>query len=159
MRTSSAGKTTSRQAGITLLEMMIVTMLVALIAGISYPSVSSGLDTIRLRSAGDSIVSLLNTSLERANRRQQPVEIQIRASDGTLTARSADLSFVRQVEISRPVFISSILPPVPANAGDMRRVIVYPGGGAPQIGVELSTADGRKRVVSIDPITGVSQSK
>jgi len=43
----------------TLLEALIVVALVAMIAGLSFPSVTSGLDTLRLRSASDSIVSFL----------------------------------------------------------------------------------------------------
>src|SRR5947208_1406758 len=51
------------QAGVTLIEMMIVVTLIALVAGLSYPSLSSGLETLRLRSASDAIVALLNTSV------------------------------------------------------------------------------------------------
>ena len=186
MRTSSVGKTTSdlvrasihrslwprprgtaepsdrshgRESGVTLLEMMIVATLVALVAGLSYPSMSSGLETLRLRSTADSISSLLSTSVERADRRQQPVEIQIRIGEGILIARAADMGFMRQVQVPKPLLITDILPHVPANLEGSRRVIIYPGGGAPRIGIEISTPNGRKRVVSIDAITGAAQSK
>jgi prepilin-type N-terminal cleavage/methylation domain-containing protein len=156
----SAGKTTKRgEAGVTLIEMLIVVTLVALMAGLSYPSVSSGLETLRLRSTSDAIVGLLDTSVERATRRQQPVEIQISQKDGTLVARSADAQFSRRVDIPKPLAITDILPHVPADAGDARRVIIYPGGAAPRIGIELSTPSGRKRTVQVDPITGVAQAQ
>ena len=57
--------------------MLIVVTLIALVAGLSYPSVASGLDSLRLRSASDAIVAFLNTALDRADRRQQAVEIRI----------------------------------------------------------------------------------
>lgn len=149
----------SRERGVTLIEMMIVVTLVALVAGLSYPSISSGIETLRLRAAGDAVVGLFNTSVARADQRQQPVEIQILQREGVLTARSADMGFTRRVEIAKPLVITDIVPHVPANVEDLRRVIIYPGGGAPRIGVEISTPQGRKRVISIDPITGAAQSK
>jgi len=172
MPTWSVGKTISvrlvqrsrdsvrQQAGVTLVEMMIVVTLVALVAGLTYPSLSSGLETLRLRAASDSVVSLLNTSLERAERRQQAVEIQIWPKEGVLQARSADLGFTRRLEIPQPLRITDIVPHLPNNSDDaMRRVIVYPGGAAPGLGIEISTPAGRKRMVSVDPITGVPQAQ
>jgi prepilin-type N-terminal cleavage/methylation domain-containing protein len=147
------------QAGVTLVEMMIVVTLIALVAGLSYPSVASGLDTLRLRSASDAVVTLLNTSLDRAERRQQAVEIQIRAREGTLVARSADMGFVRHVQIPEPLRITDILPHIPTNGDEARRVLLYPGGAVPRIGIELSTPQGRKRTVTVDPITGVPQAQ
>ena len=49
---------TGRQ-GVTLLEMLIVVALIGLLAGISFPSVSAGLETLRLASAAS---APLNTS-------------------------------------------------------------------------------------------------
>jgi hypothetical protein len=139
--------------------MLIVMTLIALVAGLSYPSISSGLETLRLRSSSDAIVALLNTSLERADRRQQAVEIQIWPREGVITARSADAGFQKRIEIAQPVRISDILPHLPSGVEDMRRILVYPGGAAPRVGVELTTVQGRKRLVSIDPITGVPQAQ
>ena len=158
MPTSSVGKTTSLslwmpESGVTLIEMMIVVTLIALVAGLSYPSLSSGIETLRLRSASDAIIALLNTSTERADRRQQAVEIEINPS--YLIARSADGVFNRRIDIAQPVRITDILPHVPSGE-ETRRILVYPGGSPPRIGIELSTAAGRKRLVSIDPITGVT---
>ena len=139
--------------------MMIVVTLIALVAGVSYPSISSGIETLRLRSASDAIVGLLSTSLERADRRGQAVEIQIWPKEGYVVARSADALFTRRVDVPKPLEISDILPHEPVDPGEMRRIIIYPGGGSPRIGIELATAQGRKRMVSVDPITGVPQAK
>jgi len=63
------------ESGVTLIEALIVVALIALIAGLSYPAVSSGLDTLRLRSTSDAMVSFLNIALDHADRRQQAVEV------------------------------------------------------------------------------------
>ena len=48
----------------------MVVALVGMVAAIAFPSVTSGLDSVRLSSASDSIVSFLNAGLNRAERRQ-----------------------------------------------------------------------------------------
>lgn len=150
MLTSSVGKT-NRQAGITLLEMLIVVTLIALVAGISYPSVASGLESLRLRSASDSMVAFLNTALDRADRRQQAVEIRISPKEKLLAARSADNGFARELHLPDNI---SIL-----NPTDPRRFLLYPGGSVPAIQIEVATQGGRRRRVSVDPITGVSRAE
>lgn len=149
-----------RSAGVTLIEMLIVMVLIALIAGMAAPSVSAGLDSLRLRSTSDAIIGFLNTALARADTRQQVVEILISPAEGKLTAISSDQGFYRVLEIASPIKILSVQP-APMVEGDgenqTRRFLVYPGGSVPKIAVEIGDSRGRKRLVSIDPITGVPQ--
>jgi prepilin-type N-terminal cleavage/methylation domain-containing protein len=149
----------STQRGVTLLEMLIVVTIIAIVAGLSFPSAASGLDTLRLRSASDSIVSLLNTALDRADRRQQAVEITILPKENAIVARSADLGFNRRVDLQEPIHINAIFPTADIDPAEPRHFLVYPGGTVPGIGVELANRSGRKRMVSVDPVTGVPQAK
>jgi prepilin-type N-terminal cleavage/methylation domain-containing protein len=151
----------SRRAGVTLIEMLIVMALIALVAGLSYPSVSAGLDSLRLRSTSDAIIGFLNTALARADTRQQVVEILISQQDGTITAISGDQGFKKRLDIMSPIRILSVQPELAADAEDQnqtRRFLVYPGGSVPKIAIEIGNSRGRKRLVSIDPVTGVPQS-
>ena len=134
--------------------------LIALAAGLGYPSAAAGLDSLRLRQTSDSIVSFLNTAVDRAERRQQVIEIVISPRDNLLTARSPDLEFQRRLDINDPVRIVSIRPLLRNWAPDdpvhqqPRRFIIYPGGAMPRIAVEIANKQGRRRLVSIDPISG-----
>jgi prepilin-type N-terminal cleavage/methylation domain-containing protein len=160
MPTLSVGITRNRQRGVTLIEMLIVMALIALIAGMAAPSVSAGLDSLRLRSTSDAIVGFFNTALARADTRQQVVEIVISPQQGTLVAISADGAFRKRLEIASPVKIMSIKPALAASIEDQagpRRFLVYPGGTVPKIAIEIANSDGRKRLISIDPVTGVPQ--
>jgi type II secretory pathway pseudopilin PulG len=139
--------------------MMIVVTIIALVAGVSYPSITSGLDSLRLRSATNSIVSLLNTALDRADRRQQAVEILISPKEEAIITRTVDPGFNRRVELQDGIRITSVLPAAEVDPAETRRFLLYPGGTVPRIAIELTNSSGRKRLVSIDPVTGVPQAK
>src|SRR5580704_18893114 len=135
MRTLSVGATNSQtERGVTLLELLIVMTLIALVVGLSYPSAAAGVDSLRIRSAADRVVSFLNTALDRAERRQQVVEIRISTAENAISARTADAGFDRTMEIPDPIHITAIEPPlVNGSNPDRRSFLVYPGGTAPRI--------------------------
>jgi type II secretory pathway pseudopilin PulG len=138
--------------------------IIALLAAITYPTASAGLDSLRLRTTAERVVSLLNAALDRADRVQQVVEIRISPEDNAISARSSDLSLNRTLAIPVPVHIVSAGPELPNGAlenapgGGQRRYLLYPGGTPPRIVIELATAEGRKRRVSVDPLTGMLHS-
>ena len=82
-------KTDSR-AGVTLIEMVVVVGIISLIVGIAFPAVTSGIDSLRLNAATNSVVSFVNSGLNRAERRQQVVEITISKSENALSMRSTE---------------------------------------------------------------------
>jgi prepilin-type N-terminal cleavage/methylation domain-containing protein len=148
-------KAVSSKRGVTLIELLIVVALIGIIAGISFPAVASGLDSLRLRSASDAIVTFLNTALDRAERRQQAVEVWISPQDNAITAVSADAVFEKRLDVPDPIHITAVEPALPSQASNaQRRFLLYPGGAAPRIGIEITNAQGRRRLVSIDPVTG-----
>ena len=144
------------ERGVTLIEALIVVALIAMIAGLSFPAVSSGLDTLRLRSTSDAIVSFLNIALDHADRRQQAVEVIVSPRENLLLSRTADLGFSQRLDLPAQLHIVSVQPPLPTilDPEGPRRFLLYPGGSVPRIGIEISTLQGRKRLVSVDPVTG-----
>jgi prepilin-type N-terminal cleavage/methylation domain-containing protein len=144
------------EKGVTLIEILIVMAVIGLIAGLSYPAVSSGLDTLRLRSTSDAIVSFLNIALDHADRRQQAVEVIVSPRENILVSRTADLGFMRRLDLPVQLRIVSVQPPLPTilDPEEPRSFLLYPGGSVPRIGIEISTPQGRRRLVSVDPITG-----
>jgi general secretion pathway protein H len=161
MRILGAGAASRDNRGVTLLELLIVMTIVALLAGLSYPSVSAGIDSMRLRSAGDEVASFLNVAMDRADRKQQVVEIRISPAENAIGARSADSSFDRKIAIPDSVRIATV-GPVLANTNQedlARRFLLYPGGTLPRIAIGLVSKDGRKRQVIVDPMTGMPRSE
>lgn len=143
------------RAGITLVEMLIVVALVGLLVGISFPAVSSGLDSLRLTAASDSLVSFFNAALNRAERRQQVVELTISKKDKRLLLRSVEAAFSSTLELPEGVSVVAVYPEPPQGEEGPRRFLLFPGGTAPRVAVELANRRGARRIVSIDPITGV----
>jgi prepilin-type N-terminal cleavage/methylation domain-containing protein len=159
---ASAPQSTEReidrsQNGVTLIEMLIVVAIISLMVGISYPSISSGIDTLRLTSACDSIASFLNGALNRAERKQVVVEVTISKLENVLIMRSEEPGFERRLDVPQGVRITGVIPSIPFDPDAPRHFLMYPGGTVPRFGVELANQRGGRRIVRVDPITGISQ--
>ena len=127
--------------------------IIGLLAGISYPSVAAGIDSVRMRSATDSVSAILNAAVDHAERRQQAVEIVLSAKDNTISLVSNEPGFQRQLKMPDGISIESLVPQIPEEEGP-RRVMVLPGGTAPGVGVRLVNRHGTRRLVHLDPMTG-----
>ncbi len=161
--TSSVGATNRRlrrERGITLIELVIVAGLMALLAGLSYSPVSAGLETLRLRSASDQVVSLLATAADRADRKQAVIEIRFLPVVNAVLAASPDRTFYRRIDLPEGLRIVRIFPEViNGDPNAVRRFLMYPGGSVPQIAVEIQNSVGRHRRVSLDPLTGSARAE
>jgi prepilin-type N-terminal cleavage/methylation domain-containing protein len=144
-----------RRAGVTLVEMLIVVAIVGLIASISFPSVASGLESLRLTSATDSIVGLLNGAMNRAERRQQAIEVTVSVQDNSLSLSSSEAGFTRKLSMPDGVKIVAVLPKLAEEDDQPRRFLLLPGSTVPRLGVEIANRKGARRIVRVNPMTGV----
>jgi prepilin-type N-terminal cleavage/methylation domain-containing protein len=148
-----AGKTNK---GVTLIEMMVVVAIVGVITAISFPSASAGIDSVRLVSATDSVATFLNSAVNRVERRQQPMELEISLRDSRLSLYSNEPGFTRELKMGDGIVIEAVLPTVrDEGAGDgVRRFVLMPGATVPGIGIQIANRRGARRVVRLDPMTG-----
>jgi hypothetical protein len=135
--------------------MMVVVALISLMVGISFPAVTSGIDSMRLKAATNSVVSFLDGGLTRAERRQQVIQITISKLDNSLEMQSSEPGYFRKLQIPDGVSIVQVLPALPENPDAPRSFFLYPGGTVPPLGVQLINRRNVQRVVRVDPITGV----
>jgi type II secretory pathway pseudopilin PulG len=142
---------------VTLIEMLIVVALISLFAGLMFPSVSSGLETFRLQQASEGISGFLNAGLNRTERHRVVVEITIDKAQNALTMYSTEPGFTKRLEMPDGVRIVDVLPPAPEDTIAPRRFLLYPGGSPPRFGVEIENRKNVRRIVRLDPITGVPQ--
>jgi type IV fimbrial biogenesis protein FimT len=150
MPISSVGKASSSR-GITLLEMLVVMALIGLIVALTAPSLTAGLDSVRLRSATDDISSFLNSAVNHCERKQRPVELVISAKENHLSLY-ADDGLSRNLNMPDGISIE-----LPEEFEGIRRLILMPGDTVPGIGIQVASKRGARRVVHLDPMTGFSQ--
>jgi prepilin-type N-terminal cleavage/methylation domain-containing protein len=131
--------------GVTLLEMLIVVAIAGAMATLVLPAFSNGLESLRLSQASDSVAAFLSGALNRAQRRQQVIEISIDPRENAILLRSTDAAFSRRLDMPDGVTIQSA----------ERRIVLLPGSAFPRATVELANRRRQRRVVSLDPITGV----
>jgi prepilin-type N-terminal cleavage/methylation domain-containing protein len=153
---SSVGKRDNNDAGVTLIEMLVVVTIIAIMIAVSFPTMSSGIETLRLNAATHSIVSFIDSGLNRAERRQRVVEVTISKVDSTVSLRSSEPGFERRLQLPEGIRIESIFPELPEeDAMASRSFFLYPGGTVPAFGVSLVNRKRAARVVRVDPMTGV----
>jgi len=144
--------------GVTLVEMMAVVAIIGLIAAVSFPAVGSGLESVRLLSGADSIVAFLNAGMNRTERRQEPIEITVSIPENALHMRSTDPKFQRTLVMPEGVTILRIHPVPPDGSEEKGRIFyLFPAGSVPRIGIEIANRRGNRRIVRVDPTTGVAQ--
>ena len=134
--------------------MLVVLAIIGLMAGVSFPAVSAGIDSVRLRSATDSLAGFLNSAATRSERRQQPVEVVISINDNALKTYSTEPGYTRELKMPDGVTIEAVLPVEQPPDDGPRRLILMPGGPIPGIGIQLANRHGSRRIVRLDPMTG-----
>jgi prepilin-type N-terminal cleavage/methylation domain-containing protein len=152
MPTLSAGNRT--RAGVTLIEMVVVVTIVGLITAVMAPSMSAGLDSVRMASATGNVASFLNGAVNRAERRQTAVAVVISIKENKLVMFSNEAGFTREMKMPEGITIEAVLTGDPNGGQDGTRLLLIPGASVPGIGVQLINRHGNRRVVRLDPMTG-----
>lgn len=135
------------ERGVTLMEMMIVVTLIALMTGITYPAISSGIDSLRMTTASEAVAGFIQTAITRTERRQQMLQLTVNKQENALLLAGA--GYNTRYNLPGGVTIAAVLP--------TGTVLLYPGGAPPRLQVRLVNQRGAERLVSLDPITGVAQ--
>jgi prepilin-type N-terminal cleavage/methylation domain-containing protein len=131
--------------GVTLIEMVVAVAIIGLMAGLAYPAITSGLESIRLQSAADSIASFLTAGMNRAERRQIVVEITVDPKANQLTLQTTEPGFIRMLGMPRNISIAG---------EDPRRLLLLPGGSIPRFIVDIFNSKGAHKNITVDPISG-----
>jgi Tfp pilus assembly protein FimT len=64
--------------------MMVVMVIIAVIVSVSTPSITAGIDAVRLATATSTVASFLNSAVNLAERRQRPVELIVSPKDNRI---------------------------------------------------------------------------
>ena len=143
--------------GVTLMEMMVVLAIIALIVGISFPSTIAGMENVRLSAGARSVAAFMNIAANRAERRQQAIELSISIKENSVTMRSPEAAFLKRLDLPPGITVRAVWPALPESTDEPRRFLFQPGGVPPRIGIEIANRRGARRIVRLNPITGVTE--
>ncbi len=144
------------QRGVTLIELMVVISIIAVITGITYPSIANGLDNLKISAAADSVAAFIDTAAAKADRKQAVVELTILPHVNQMFIRSTDPSLAKRYEFPEGVRLERVYPEADGAPIDApRQFVIYPGGSVPAMGVLITTDSGKKRLIRINPMTGL----
>src|ERR1019366_7080350 len=76
--------------GVTLMEVVGALDILTLSGGICLPRTFAGLENIRLAAGARSVAAFMNIAANRAERRQQAIELSISIKENSVTMRSPD---------------------------------------------------------------------
>jgi len=135
--------------------MMVVVAIIAIVTALAAPSMSAGLDSVRMASATDNVATFLNSAVNRAERRQQPVAVVISIKENRLVMYSTEAGFTREMPMPDGIAIEGVLPIDPNGPPpEDYRLMLMPGASVPGVGVQLINQHRNRRVVWLDPMTG-----
>ena len=140
-----------------MMEMLLVVLLISLIAGLSFPSVTTGLDSIRMRSAADSAAAFLSAAATQVERREEPLELVFSKTQNSLEAHGLLGKYNRAIILPDGIRLAGVLPEPPGEPQATRSIVVFPGATVPQITLVLENSRGARRTVQLDPVTGVAR--
>jgi len=138
------------QSGVTLVEMLITVMIIALVAGVSFPALTAGLASVRLNSAAGSAASFLTSTMNRVDRRESAAAVTIAPKENRLAVYTAASGDKPDKTLAMPQGIT-------IEGDDTRRFVLQPGGAFPRITLVLRNSKGARRSVRVDPATGVPE--
>jgi len=138
----------SGRAGVTLIEMLIVVMIISIIAGVSFPALTSGLASVRLSSASGSAASFLTAAMNRVDRRELAAAIVVTPKENQMAVYTAASRDKPEQSLQMPQGVS-------IEGDEPRRFLLLPGGTFPRITLVLRNEKGSRRSIRIDPATGV----
>ncbi|HTT61603.1 MAG TPA: prepilin-type N-terminal cleavage/methylation domain-containing protein [Bryobacteraceae bacterium] len=154
MPISSTG---NRNRGVTLMELMVVLAIISLIVAISFPSTIAGLENVRLSSGARSLAAFMSVAANRAERREQAMELTVFVKENVVTMHAADASFQKKLELPQGIIVQTVWPPLP-EAGDAPRSFLFlPGAAPPRVGIEIVNRHGARRIVRLNPVTGITE--
>jgi type II secretory pathway pseudopilin PulG len=132
--------------------MLVVVMIIAVMVAIATPSVTAGIDAVRLATATSSVAAFVNAAGTHAERRERPVELAL--NNKTLVYISTDPGSKRELKLPDGIDMQPIAATQSEDAEGVSRWLFMPGGAVPSVAIRLSNKHGGSRTVKLDPMTG-----
>ena len=134
--------------GVTLIEILVVMAIISLLIGVTLPTMSNGLSSYRLKGAAGDVASFIMSALNRAERREQMMEIIVYPKLNKLELDSSEPGYARTLTMPAGVSIAGENPV---------RMVIVPGSAPPRAAIDLYNERGAHRIVKLDPVNGIPE--
>ena len=134
--------------GLTLIELMVVMAIISVIIAVTLPATTNGLSSVRLKGAASNVATFINSALNRAERREQVMEIFVLPKENKLVLDSSEPGYTKTLALPEGVAIAGEAPV---------RILLMPGAAPPRVSIDLFNDRGAHRTVQLDPVTGVPE--
>ncbi len=121
------------------MEMLVVMSLIGLLASVATPSVTAGMETVKLRSSAERLAATLRMARERAVRTRHYFQVTVDPQTRRVELRDLEGDFARDWEMPETISVKLDQPLLSQFA---------PDGSVPALHVELENS--RKRLISVD---------
>ena len=135
--------------GITLIEILVTVAIIAVMVGISYPTLTRGLDGIRLQTSVSQAGTFFNRARMEATRRQRPVHFMVDPEKKQLLAIETEGGWQDELQ-----FESGITVVFPM---EREQLILYPGQSSPEFRLRLENRAGTRAGLKINVLTGAAE--
>lgn len=158
MRISSVGNrppgNTRREAGVTLLELVLVIALLSLAAGLVAPGVGRGIDEWRLRSAAERLAQIIRYARIRALYEQRYYLVEIRSGKNQVLVREPVSGLARAYALPSDVQVGEEQNPA---APAVVRLLIPPSGALEERTLWLRNRRGSEWRIHLDFLLGIPE--
>ncbi|MDR1727337.1 MAG: GspH/FimT family pseudopilin [Acidobacteriota bacterium] len=151
---TSATGSDAGEAGFTLLELIAVVFIIALVLGISYPSMSRGSSALHLRTASRDLVNTFRFAREKAVSEQESLQLVIDRKGRKVVLADVLGTPLRTYTLPEDVRIKEMSRAGVEVGEDAMTVRFLPSGGLESAGIRLEADGGSMMQVVADPLSG-----
>lgn len=155
MQTSKVGDRSASaaalDAGVTLLELIVVLIIMSLMVGLVLPRAGNWMDSWKLRSAAERIAQTIRDARTRAIYEQRYYVVELEPLASRVRMIDLESGLVREYELPAGIRVN---PGDGAPSSDAFRMVISPSGGAEQRTLRLLNRQGREIDVHIDFLLG-----
>ena len=137
----------SRAGGFSLVELLVVLAIMGLVVAVAVPSSARFYESMQLRQAARSTLSMLVAAREKALTSGRPQDVRVRPAARRLWTGDRDYEFPKAVTVT-------VHGAAELNYDDVGVIRFYPEGGASGGGIDLRRENGNGTAVNVDWLVG-----
>jgi general secretion pathway protein H len=157
MKSGTGNNRPGREAGFTLLELVLVLVIMSLVMAVAYPSMSRGRTAFHLRAVGRDMISSFRMAREKAVTEQRVMQVSIDVQNQQVTVSDDVGDDAKSFRLPDDVKITALNGRGEEVAEGPWALRFLPNGSSEDGQVLLKADNGAQFRITIDPVTGAAR--